>query len=199
MPNEPVTLKRLAAVGTGRVIGDAATVIGDVTHDSRAAGPGDLFVAIRGAHRDGHEFVETTTAAAACVETPIETSTPLLVVPDTRAALPWLAAEVHGHPSRRLRVIGITGTNGKTTVAHMLTAIVEAAGETAGVIGTIGARIGLQRVHLERTSPEASDFQRLLRSMVDAGVKTAAVEVSSHALEFGRLDATEYAVVAFMK
>ena len=197
MPNEPVTLQRLAAVGTGRVIGDAATVIGDVTHDSRAAGPGDLFVAIRGAHRDGHEFVETTTAAAACVETPIETSTPLLVVPDTRAALPWLAAEVHGHPSRRLRVIGITGTNGKTTVAHMLTAIVEAAGETAGVIGTIGARIGLQRVHLERTSPEASDFQRLLRSMVDAGVKTAAVEVSSHALEFGRLDATEYAVVAF--
>ena len=197
MPNEPVTLERLAAVGNGRVIGDATTTIGDVTHDSRAAGPGDLFVAIRGAHRDGHDFVASTAAAAACVETSIETSTPLLVVPDTRAALPWLAAEVHGHPSRRLRVVGVTGTNGKTTVAHMLAAIVEAAGETAGVIGTIGARVGRERIHLERTSPEASDFQRLLGAMVDAGVETAAVEVSSHALEFGRLDATEYEVVAF--
>ncbi len=197
MPNEPVNLERLAAVANGTVIGDAATVVVDVTHDSRAAGPADLFVAVRGAHRDGHEYVASTMAAAACVDAPVEASIPLLVVPDTRAALPWLAAEVHGHPSRKLRVVGVTGTNGKTTVSHMLASIIEAAGEMAGVIGTIGARIGRQRIHLERTSPEASDFQRLLHTMVDAGVVTAAVEVSSHALEFGRLDATEYAVVAF--
>ena len=197
MPSESITLERLAAIGSGRVIGDASTIIGDVTHDSRAAGPGDLFVAIRGAHRNGHEYVASTAATAACVDAPLEASVPLLLVPDTRAALPWLAAEVHGHPSRHLQVVGVTGTNGKTTVAHMLAAIVEAAGGMAGVIGTIGARIGPDRIDLERTSPEASDFQRLLRRMVDAGVETAAVEVSSHALEFGRVDATEYAVVAF--
>lgn len=197
MPDDRITLERLAAVGSGTVIGDATTVIGDVTHDSRAAGPGDLFVAIRGARHDGHEFVAETSAGAACVEAPLEASIPLLVVPDTRAALPWLAAEVHRHPSRQLQVVGVTGTNGKTTVAHMVAAIVEAAGGSAGVIGTIGARIGPDRIHLERTSPEASDFQRLLRRMVDAGVGIAAVEVSSHALEFGRVDATDYAVVAF--
>lgn len=197
MPDERVTLGRLAAAGAATVIGDADTLIGDVTHDSRSAGPGDLFVAIRGARRDGHEFVTSTDAAAACVEVPVEAALPQLVVPDTRAALPWLAAEVHGHPSRRLQVVGITGTNGKTTVAHMLASIVDAAGGSAGVIGTIGARIGSNRIDLERTSPEASDFQRLLRRMVEAGVEVAAVEVSSHALEFGRVDATEYAVVAF--
>jgi UDP-N-acetylmuramoyl-L-alanyl-D-glutamate--2,6-diaminopimelate ligase len=197
MPDEPVTLERLAAAESGTVIGDATTVISDVTHDSRAAGPGDLFVAIRGAHHDGHQYVASTAAGAACVEARLEATIPLLLVEDTRAALPRLAAEVHGHPSRQLRVVGITGTNGKTTVAHMLASIVEVAGGHAGVIGTIGARIGHDRIELERTSPEASDFQRLLRRMVDAGVDTAAVEVSSHALEFGRVAATEYAVVAF--
>jgi len=197
VPDERVTLDRLAAVGAATVIGDGDTRIGDVTHDSRSAGPGDLFVAIRGARHDGHEFVTSTAAAAACVEVPVEAVIPQLVVPNTRAALPWLAAEVHGHPSRRLQVVGITGTNGKTTVAHMLASIIEAAGRSAGVIGTIGARIGSNQIDLERTSPEASDFQRLLRRMVEAGVEVAAVEVSSHALEFGRMDATEYAVVAF--
>ncbi len=197
MPSEPSTLARLAEVGAGRVIGDGATPIGDVTHDSRLAGPGDLFVAIRGAHRDGHDFVATTAASAACVEVARPAALPLLVVADTRAVLPALAAEVHGHPSRHLKVVGVTGTNGKTTVAHMVASIVEAAGDVPGVVGTVGARIGPRSFSLERTSPEASDFQRLLRTMVDEGVDVAAVEVSSHALVFGRTAATEFAVVAF--
>jgi len=173
------------------------TRIADVTHDSRAAGPSDLFVAIRGANRDGHEFVASTPAAAACVDTVVAADLPQLVVPDTRAALPTLAATVHNHPSRHLEVVGITGTNGKTTVAHLLASVVAAAGGTPGVIGTVGARIGDQHLEQERTSPEASDFQRLLRRMVDAGVTVAAVEVSSHALVFGRTDATAFATVAF--
>jgi len=197
MSAEPITLARLAEVGEGVVIGDAGVAIRDVTHDSRVAGPGDLFVAIRGAHRDGHEFVASSAAAAVCVETPSGGSIPQLVVADTRSALPVLAAEVHGHPSRHLEVVGITGTNGKTTVAHMLAAIIDADGGVPGVIGTVGARIGKERLDLERTSPEASDFQRLLRKMVDAGVEVAAVEVSSHALVFGRIDTTDFAVVAF--
>jgi UDP-N-acetylmuramoyl-L-alanyl-D-glutamate--2,6-diaminopimelate ligase len=197
MPTEPVTLARLAQVGSGDIVGDPATAIFDVTHDSRVAGPGHLFVAIRGAHRDGHQYVAASRAAAACVETAMTAPVPLLVVADTRAALGILAAEVHGHPSRELPVVGITGTNGKTTVAHMLAAIVDAAGGVPGLVGTVGARIGDEHLDLERTSPEASDFQRLLRRMVDAGVSVAAVEVSSHAQVFGRTAATEFAVVAF--
>jgi len=197
MPAEPITLERLATVAGGKVVGNAAIRIGDVTHDSRAAGPSDLFVAIRGANRDGHEFVMTTAAGAACVDTVVTADLPQLVVPDTRAALSTLAAAVHGHPSRLLKVVGITGTNGKTTVAHLLASIVSAAGDIPGVVGTVGARIGDQHLNQERTSPEASDFQRLLRRMVDNGVTVAAVEVSSHALVFGRTAATDFATVAF--
>lgn len=197
MSAESVTLDRLAAAAGGEVVGDGATLIADVTHDSRAAGPADLFVAIRGANVDGHDFIASTRAGAACVEAMPAIDLPLLVVPDTRAALPILAATVHGEPSRRLKVVGITGTNGKTTVAHLLAAIVSAAGMTPGVIGTVGARIGARRLDQVRTSPEASDFQRLLRRMVEEGVSVAAVEVSSHALVYGRTDRTQFASVAF--
>ena len=197
MSAEPITLARLAAVSSGRIVGDASTAVRDVTHDSRAAGPGDLFVAMRGARRDGHDFVASCGATAACVEQPVDAGIPQLVVPDTRAAISVIAAEVHGHPSAEMPVVGITGTNGKTTVAHMLASIVEAAGGTPGVAGTVGARIGSRRLEQSRTSPEASDFQRLLREMVDAGVTLAAVEVSSHALAYGRTAATRFAAVAF--
>ena len=197
MSADPVTLARLAAVSSGRVLGDPATEVQDVTHDSRHAGPGDLFVAMRGAHRDGHEFVPTCAAGAACVERPVDAGIPQLVVGDTRAAISVLAAEVHGHPSADVPVVGITGTNGKTTVAHMLAAIVEAGGGVPGVAGTVGARIGGRHIQQTRTSPEASDFQRLLREMVDSGVTLAAVEVSSHALAFGRTASTRFAAVAF--
>jgi UDP-N-acetylmuramoyl-L-alanyl-D-glutamate--2,6-diaminopimelate ligase len=197
MSADPVTLARLATVCSGRVLGDPATRIRDVTHDSRWAGPHDLFVAMRGARFDGHDFVATTEAGAACVEQPVGASIPQLIVADTRAAISALAAEVHGHPSRDIPVVGITGTNGKTTVAHMLASIVEADGGVPGVAGTVGARIGSRHLQQVRTSPEASDFQRLLREMVEAGVTLAAVEVSSHALAYGRTAATQFAVVAF--
>jgi UDP-N-acetylmuramoyl-L-alanyl-D-glutamate--2,6-diaminopimelate ligase len=197
MSAELVTLDRLAALAGGEVIGDGTTPIADVTHDSRSAGPADLFVAIRGANADGHDFVGSTRAGAVCVEAIPAADVPLLVVPDTRAALPILAATVHGEPSRRLQVVGITGTNGKTTVAHLLASIVSVAGLKPGVIGTVGSRIGVRHLDQVRTSPEASDFQRLLRRMVDDGVSVAAVEVSSHALVFGRTDRTEFAAVAF--
>ncbi len=192
-----MTLGRLASVAFGQLVGPDNIEIGDVTHDSRSAGPGDLFVAIRGAIRDGHDFVAGVDAFAACVEDLVDVALPQIVVSDTRQALPLLAAEVHGHPSRHLNVVGITGTNGKTTVTHMLGSIVAAAGRLPGVVGTVGARIGDESLPLDRTSPEASDFQRLLAKMVEEKVDTAAVEVSSHALTFGRMGATEFRVVAF--
>ncbi len=194
------TIDHLAAAVAGRVLGDGAVTVRDVRHDSRAVGPGELFVAVRGFTSDGHRHLDTAVAqgaAALCVDHDVAALVPRLVVPDTRAALPALAAEVHGHPSRRLTVIGVTGTNGKTMVTHFLEAIVAAAGGRPALAGTLGARIAGRRVSLARTTPESSDLQRLLAEMVAAGVDVAAIEVSSHALALGRVDHVHFAVAAF--
>ncbi len=197
MDHEPVTLGQLASVTSAQLVGSADIEIRDVKHDSQSAIPGDLFVAMRGSNRDGHDFVEGVKASAACVEELVDAAIPQIVVTDTRQALSVLASEVHGHPSHDLAVVGVTGTNGKTTVTYMLASIVESAGKLPGVVGTVGARLGTEQVEIERTSPEASDFQRLLAQMVGKAVDVAAVEVSSHALTFGRVGSTEFRVVAF--
>ncbi len=194
------TLSTLAGLVAGRIVGDPATAVADVHHDSRAVTPGSLFVALRGARADGHDFLDAAIAAGAaavCVAAEHRVAAPQLVVADTRRALAPLAAAVHGHPSRRLPVVGVTGTNGKTTVVHFLEAIATAAGLTPGIAGTLGARIAGRGVPLAHTTPEASDLQRLLAAMVDAGVELAAVEVSSHALHYGRADATSFRLAAF--
>ncbi|HEX5631351.1 MAG TPA: UDP-N-acetylmuramoyl-L-alanyl-D-glutamate--2,6-diaminopimelate ligase [Acidimicrobiia bacterium] len=197
---EPVTLQRLAAIAAGTVVGNGAVTVDDVTHDSRAAGPGVLFVAVPGARADGHEFVPAAVAAgspAVCITAGHTATVPAIVVTDTRGALAPLAAEVHGRPADRLRLVGVTGTNGKTTVTHIVESICTAAGIPAAVAGTVGARIRGRALPMERTTPEAPDFQRLLRAMVEAGVDVAAVEVSSHALTLGRVAATRFRVGAF--
>jgi len=197
---DALRLSEIAArlTGGGRVVG-ADPLITGVTHDSRAVGPGDLFVAIPGAVTDGHDYVErafASGAASVAVERDLDCPS-RIVVPDARAALPWLAAAVYGNPSHHLPVIGVTGTNGKTTVTHLLEQIVIASGRTPGVVGTIGARIGRTEESLARTTPEASDLQRLLAEMVDADVDVAAIEVSSHALSLHRVDAIRFRVAAF--
>lgn len=184
--------------GSAEVMGDDP-VITDVTHDSREVGPGCLFVAIPGAVADGHDFVDRAFASgAAAVAVERDVAGPSrLIVPDARVALPWLAAAVYHDPSRRLPVVGVTGTNGKTTVTHLLEQIVIADGQTPGVVGTIGARIGDAEAAMSRTTPEASMLQRLLAEMIDAGVDVAAIEVSSHALSLHRVDAIRFRVAAF--
>ncbi len=187
-----------AAVG-GRLIG-RDTGIADVEHDSRNVQPGTLFVAIRGFTVDGHRFVDAAIAsgaAAVCVDHEMHVPVPQLVVDDTRSVLGELAAAAHGYPARDLAVIGVTGTNGKTTVTHFIDSILQSAGVRSGVIGTIGARIGDTAISLERTTPEASDLQRLLASMREAGVQAVAMEVSSHALALHRADAVPFRVAAF--
>jgi UDP-N-acetylmuramoyl-L-alanyl-D-glutamate--2,6-diaminopimelate ligase len=172
----------------------------DVHHNSAAVGPGSLFVAIRGVTRDGHEYVDAAVAngaVALVVEEPTHTDVPQLVVPDARAALGVAAATVHGHPADQMVVIGVTGTNGKTTVTHMIESIVAAAGRVPGLIGTIGARVAGESVELARTTPEASDLQRLLAQMETAGVEVVALEVSSHALALRRVAGVCFEVVAF--
>ena len=202
MDADAVMLSDLATAAADhhpRLVGPDVAVA-DLHHDSRSVATGDGFVAIPGASVDGHDFVDGAIAcgaAAVVVEHEMAVDVPQLVVSDTRRALPMLAATVHGLPSKELTVVGITGTNGKTTVAHMVEAIATAARRKAGVVGTVGGRIGGEPIPLSRTTPEATDLQRLLRRMVDAGVDVVALEVSSHALVLGRADAVDFDVVAF--
>jgi UDP-N-acetylmuramoyl-L-alanyl-D-glutamate--2,6-diaminopimelate ligase len=174
--------------------------VSDVHFDSRAVTPDSLYVAIRGSRADGHDFVESAVsrgAAAVMVETPPNHQIPYLQVGDTRAALGWAAAAVHHYPARRLHLVGITGTNGKTTVAHMMAAMVPGNGREMAVIGTVSANLDDLDVS-PRTTPESSDLQRMLRGLVDRGrITDVAIEVSSHAMEFGRVNGTEFDVVAF--
>jgi UDP-N-acetylmuramoyl-L-alanyl-D-glutamate--2,6-diaminopimelate ligase len=193
-------LVRLAEVAGGQVVGDATVTVSDATHDSRQVGAGTLYVAMRGATRDGHEFVGEAVSAgspAVCVDHGVETTVPQLLVDDTRRALAPISAEVHGHPSLELQLLGVTGTNGKTTVTHLLEAIGGAAGRISGLIGTVQTRVGGRLIPNPRTTPEASDFQRILRLMADAGATLVAAEISSHALALRRVDSTRFAVGAF--
>ncbi len=193
-------LDRLAQVCGGRVLGDGSVRVRDATHDSRQTGPGTLFIAVPGSRRDGHEFVPDVVKAgspAVMVEREVATTVPQLIVESTRRAMAPVAAEIHGHPSQKLRLVGVTGTNGKTTVTHMLESIVTAAGISVGLIGTVHTRVGSTHIPNTRTTPESTDFQRLLATMVDLGAGVVTAEVSSHALGLHRVDCSRFAVVAF--
>ncbi|GBD84676.1 UDP-N-acetylmuramoyl-L-alanyl-D-glutamate--2, 6-diaminopimelate ligase [bacterium BMS3Abin02] len=199
MHHETVTLSTLAARVGGRVIGPDVR-IEDVEHDSRRVRPGALFVAIPGFTTDGHRFVDAAAAAGAaavCIEHPVQVPVPQLVVAETRTVLGPLAAAVHGYPAREMAVVGVTGTNGKTMVTYFLDTILRSAGVRSALIGTIGARIGTETISLERTTPEASDLQRLLARMRDERVQAVSMEVSSHSLVLHRVDGTVFRVAAF--
>jgi UDP-N-acetylmuramoyl-L-alanyl-D-glutamate--2,6-diaminopimelate ligase len=194
------TLAALSSEVAGDVVGDPGIAVTDMTHDSRQAAAGVLFVAIRGEHHDGHEHVAQAVesgAPAVCVESPVDVEVSQLVVEDTRVAMGPLAAAVHDHPSRKVPVVAVTGTNGKTTVTHYIEAIANGAGEKAGLIGTVATRVGAISMASSRTTPEATDFQRLLARMRDHGADLITAEVSSHALELRRVSGTEFAVAAF--
>jgi UDP-N-acetylmuramoyl-L-alanyl-D-glutamate--2,6-diaminopimelate ligase len=172
-------------------VGDTDVEIVSVTHDSRRTGPGDLFCCIRGARADGHRFAPDAVAAGAValvVESLLPIAVPQVRVERVRRAIGPIAARAAGDPSRAMRVVGITGTNGKTTTTHLVAEIARAAGERADVIGTLTA---------ERTTPEAPELQSSLAQMQQRGIDTVAMEVSSHALEQHRVDGTRFAAVAF--
>lgn len=173
-----------------------------VTHDSRSVKPGWVFVGIRGLKADGAAFAPHAIAAgAAAVVAETSTSTvspvPWIVVKDARLTLAWLAAVFFQHPSRQMRVVGITGTNGKTTTSYLVSAILEAGGITTGLMGTVKYRIGDRDVAAARTTPEAPELQGMMRQMVDAGCGACAMEVSSHAMALRRVDGIQFAAGVF--
>jgi UDP-N-acetylmuramoyl-L-alanyl-D-glutamate--2,6-diaminopimelate ligase len=173
-----------------------------VTHDSRSVGPGMVFVALRGLKNDGAAFAPQAIAAGAAAvvaehQPAVPAGVPWVVVGDARLALALLAAEFFGHPSRTMQVVGITGTNGKTTTSFLVAAIFEAAGIRCGVMGTVTYRLGARAFDATRTTPEAPAVQAYLREMQDAGCGAGVMEVSSHALALRRVDGVRFAAAAF--
>jgi UDP-N-acetylmuramoyl-L-alanyl-D-glutamate--2,6-diaminopimelate ligase len=189
MSGDPVpTATLLDALVDKTVQGTIPAAVSGVAYDSRRVQPGELFVAVPGLKQDGRRFVEealTRGAAAVVLERPdvLEgRSTGRVLVPSSREALARLADAYFGHPSGALTVVGITGTNGKTTTSYLVDALLSARGQRTGLIGTVQYRIGTEIIGAGQTTPEAVELQSLLRRMVNAGVTAVAMEVSSHAL-----------------
>ncbi|HLW46440.1 MAG TPA: UDP-N-acetylmuramoyl-L-alanyl-D-glutamate--2,6-diaminopimelate ligase [bacterium] len=194
----------LAAPLHAQVVGPADREFGGLAHDSRTVRPGDLFAAIRGFNQDGHRHAPEAVrrgAAVLLVDHPLSgLAATQLIVPDTRAAFAAAAAAFYGHPSHALRLCGVTGTNGKTTTTFLIDAILREAGRRTGVIGTLGVRRDGAPVDFHATTPttpEASDLQRLLREMLDAGVQDVTMEVTSHALALQRVAHTRFVTAVF--
>ena len=195
-----VPLDFLAAPVGGEIRGDGETTVSDVVADTRRVRAGALFCCVPGSRVDGHDLAAealASGAAALLVERPLDLDAPQLLVPSVRAALAPLSDAFFGSPSRRMDLVGVTGTNGKTTTTYMLEAIFGAAGLVPGVIGTVSVRIGERTLPVVHTTPEAPDLQRLLAEMADGGVQAAAMEVSSHGLALGRVDATRFRAAIF--
>ncbi|MEV5507066.1 UDP-N-acetylmuramoyl-L-alanyl-D-glutamate--2,6-diaminopimelate ligase [Streptomyces orinoci] len=199
----PVPLTELAGqLGITAPKGSAAVT--GITHDSRAVRPGDLYAALPGARFHGADFAAQAAAQGAVAvltdpagaERAAATGLPVLTVPDPRGRMGSLAAAIYGEPGRDLLRIGITGTSGKTTTAYLVEGGLRTLGPT-GLIGTVESRIGEERLKSERTTPEATDLQALFAVMRERGVRSVAMEVSSHALRLGRVDGCVFDVAVF--
>lgn len=202
MSEKFVTLGEIAEKLNARFSGDANAVVTDVTHDSRQAGTNSLFVAVRGLTLDGHRFVEDVMRRGAVgviseSEKPENFQGAWLRVSNARAALAQAAAVVSGNPSHDLKLVGITGTNGKTTTTYLMFALAEASGERAAMLTTVEYRIGNRSEAAVRTTPEASDTQRFLREAVRQNCKTAVMETSSQAIDLHRCDALRFRAAIF--
>ena len=192
----------LEALPDAKLQGDGSTEITSITYDSRKVEPGSLFIALRGEHFDGHHFLKEVTslgAAALVVDHAFDgaLSLPAIIVEDTRVILGALGRSFYGAPADQLLVIGITGTNGKTTSTYMLEALLSGAGLATGVIGTVEYRWPGKTKMAPNTTPDGLLLQGLLREMVNDGVEAVVMEVSSHGLATGRVDGVTFDVAVF--
>jgi UDP-N-acetylmuramoyl-L-alanyl-D-glutamate--2,6-diaminopimelate ligase len=171
-----------------------------LAYDSRSVAAGDLFFCVAGYQSDGHDFAPQALAdgaVALVVERPLCLGVPEVVVPSSRDAMAPIAARFFGDPSAQLRVVGVTGTNGKTTTAYLVRSLLEAQGVQCGLLGTVTSIVGGRERAVTRTTPEAIDLQSDFRGMLDGGDRACAMEVSSHALELGRADAIHFSAAVF--
>ena len=190
----PMTLRELVGGGAPEV------EVTGLAYRSESVTPGALFFCVPGFRADGHDFAPDAVrrgAAALVCQRPLGLGVPEVVVDDVRAAMAPAAACFYGHPTRELRVVGITGTNGKTTTAFLVRHLLEAAGSRCGLLGTVKRVVGGVEEEVERTTPEAIDLQATFRRMLDRGDRACAMEVSSHALELGRVAGIEFACRVF--
>ena len=181
--------------------GDHNVPVRAVTDDSRSVQPGSVFIAVRGEQVDGHRFipaaVDAGMAGLVSQQTVGSLSVPFVRVTDSRKALGLLGSRFYGEPSSQIRMIGVTGTNGKTTTSYVCKALLEALGRRVGLIGTVAYQIGAETVPASHTTPGALELQQLLAKMVAGGCTAAVMEVSSHALAQDRTAGCEYDVAVF--
>jgi UDP-N-acetylmuramoyl-L-alanyl-D-glutamate--2,6-diaminopimelate ligase len=190
----------IRALAPTEVVGARAVEIVDLAHDTRQVGRGALFFCVPGAHTDGHDLAWEAIehgAAALVVERTLEVDVPQLLVASTREAMPIAADVFFGQPTKELQVAGVTGTNGKTTTAFLMRAMLEAAELSPGLVGTVEWRVGGHRRPAPFTTPEAIELQRLFREMLDAGDRSVALEASSHGSALRRLDRVRFDVLVF--
>lgn len=197
----PRLLRAVTPVGVTGTTGPAEVEVTGLAYDSRRVESGTAFFAIKGFVRDGHDFIpQAVEKGASCVFVekpaallpPVPPTVPVVEVADSRQALAMAAAEFYNHPSKAMRIVGVTGTNGKTTTTHLVRTLLSTGGRKVGLIGTIHNIVDDEERPVERTTPESSDLQDLLRQMADAGSYAATFEVSSHALELHRVDGCEF-------
>lgn len=204
LTNEPVdglTLSDILAAVPASLTGEAPATVTGVAYRSDLVRPGDVFFCIRGFAHDGHDFAADAVsrgASALVVERKLDIGgVAQAIVPDARVALAEASAVAWGNPTRELDVVGVTGTNGKTTVTYLVDSIMRAAGWRTGLVGTVETRIGEDRLPAGRTTPESADLQALFAKMLREGCSGASVEVSSHAIDLHRVDGMRFAVAAF--
>jgi len=184
----------------GNVSGAPEVEISSLAYSSKSVAPGALFFCVPGFNSDGHDFAPDAVkrgAVALVCERPLGLGVPEVIVPDARVAMGPAAARFYGDPTATLRVVGITGTNGKTTTAFLTRHLLEAAGIQTGLLGTVTSIVGGREEPVVRTTPEAIDLQATFRRMLDAGDRACVMEVSSHALELGRADSIRFACRVF--
>lgn len=205
---EGVRVIKLYSGMYGKMVLTQDVSVQNIRYDSRKVGPGDMFVALRGTASDGHRFIQTAMHAGAIVVV-VDDDAALpdtlfmhegvlkVVVPDARAALARLSANFYGRPGDTLTLVGVTGTNGKTTTTHLVRSIMEAHGQKSGLVGTIEYRIGGQVIPATHTTPESLELNALLADMVQQGCTAAVMEVSSHALAMHRVDGMKFRAGVF--
>ena len=190
----------IRALAPEEVVGVTDADVRDLAYDARSVSPGAMFFCVPGSRADGHDFAPDAVksgAVALVVERQLEIDVPQLVVGDVRAAMAIAADVFFGEPTKSLEVVGVTGTNGKTTTAFLLRSILEAAGRRPGLVGTVEWIVGGEQRAAPHTTPEAIDLQRLFREMLEAGDESAAVEASSHGSALRRLDRVRFDALVF--